>query len=204
VQEIRAGRKESGVAGGYAWPRWLGRLALLSVSALIVVSAAGGAEGPQPTASGAAAAGNSFSSSNIELQKQIVDALAAGRDATALLQRARSGASPAQSGSLPRNDEAAQLERRLNELDKALRATSKGVRPEAYSSLISQYEALRAAHLLFQDRFATVGEQIATEKLPNEIESRDGLREDDGLSHRGSRPDARRASDEPGPREAAG
>jgi hypothetical protein len=172
VQRIRAGRKESGVSSGYAWLRQLGKLALVSVGALIVMSAAGGAEEPKPVNSGASAAGNAFSSSNIELQKQIVDALAAGRDAKALLQRARSATPPAQGASLPRNDEAAQIERRLNELKKALRSTPKGVKAEGYSNLISQYEALRAANLLFQDRFATIGEQISGEKLSNEIESR--------------------------------
>ncbi len=112
-----------------------------------------------------------------DLQKKIVEALAAGRDVKPLIEELKGvlAGTPPTASPLPNsNQESAQLEQRLNELRVALRdaAGKASLSPQALSSLLAPYEAFQAAHLLVQDQFDAVQEKLAHAGTPADFESR--------------------------------
>ncbi len=109
------------------------------------------------------------------LQKQIVEALAAGKDVTRLIERFKSlPASSSRNASPNRSNEAADLQAALVAFEQALRDAGKqrDLSAATIKSLSVMYEALQAHHLLFAQRFENVKDQLAKTGASAEFEQR--------------------------------
>lgn len=109
------------------------------------------------------------------LQKQIVEALAAGKDVARLIERFKSlPASSPRNASPNRSTEAADLQAALAAFELALRDAGKqrDLSAATIKSLSVMYEALHAHHLLFAQRFENIKDQLAKTDASAEFEQR--------------------------------
>lgn len=100
---------------------------------------------------------------NRDLQREIVEGLAAGKDVQALLDQLRTtSSSPATPLTPPpTSTEAADLQNQLADFRATLRAIIKqGLDTNRMDKLVAGHESLRASHLLFVERFKSVQTQL--------------------------------------------
>jgi len=128
------------------------------------------------SALGAAAAdpsSPSATSSDADLQRQIVKELAAGHDVKLLIQRARDSAAHVTAPLPPRSEDAAQLARELNNFHSALvSARSGALSPDSIRRLAVQYQQLLADHLLFEAHFDGINATLADANASSTVQGR--------------------------------
>ncbi len=106
----------------------------------------------------------SAASNLTQLQRQLVDDLVAGKDVARLVEQLKLAAPSNPASSVPsRNTTAAELERQINDLHRALRAAAGANRlsGETLDSLSATYEAVQASHLLYKQEFASVSTRLS-------------------------------------------
>ncbi len=117
--------------------------------------------------------------SSTQLQHQIVDNLAKGKDVKELIAQVKS--LPANNTAIgTRHEAAADLQQQLSDFQKILRGagSADAVAPGTLSSIADAYQVLQANHLLFKLHFADIKQTLAEAGVSSTFEARRQLAED--------------------------